>query len=195
MSIANVSIFYLRLINNLCKHRNTMIENHNDTLMYNSDQNQIANEKHISLVNFKIADQTFGIEILKIREIINLCPICEVPYTPQFILGVINLRGCINAVLDIRRFFKIHPCKDYGNDSRIVVMNIDEKSIGVIVDKILGVVSVKENQIRKTPISMDPEQARYITGIAQLDNEIVIIVNMLEIVNCPEMMKFRNRGE
>lgn len=172
-----------------------MIENHNDTLMYNSDQNQIANEKHISLVNFKIADQTFGIEILKIREIINLCPICEVPYTPQFILGVINLRGCINAVLDIRRFFKIHPCKDYGNDSRIVVMNIDEKSIGVIVDKILGVVSVKENQIRKTPISMDPEQARYITGIAQLDNEIVIIVNMLEIVNCPEMMKFRNRGE
>jgi purine-binding chemotaxis protein CheW len=171
-----------------------MIENNNN-LIDDSQENKQEEENRISLVNFKIADQTFGIEILKIREIINLCPICEVPYTPAFLLGVINLRGCINAVLDIRKFFKIPPCREYGRDSRIVVMNIEEKSIGVIVDRILGVVSVKEDQIRKTPISMDPEQARYITGIAQLENEIDIIVNMQEIVNCPEMMKYRNRGE
>jgi purine-binding chemotaxis protein CheW len=160
------------------------------------DNHQIQEDlKLISLVNFKIADQTFGIEIIKIREIINLCPICEVPYTPDFILGVINLRGCINAVLDIRKFFKIPACTDYGRDSRIIVMNINEKSIGVIVDKILGVVSVSEKSIRKTPISMDQEQSKFISGIAQLENEIVIIVNMKEIVNCREMLAFRSRGE
>lgn len=148
--------------------------------------------KNISVVSFKIESQVFGVGILEINEIINLCPICSVPYTPDFILGVINLRGCINAVLDVRKFFRLKPAREYGKDSRIIVVNINGRTIGIVVDQILGVISVSESLIRKTPVSMDQKQAKYISGIAQLDEDVLILVNMDQIVNCEEMVAFRN---
>lgn len=144
------------------------------------------------VVSFAIQNQTFGIGILEIREIINLCPICKVPYTPAFILGVINLRGTITAVLNIRKFFRLQECREYGRDARIIVVNIYGKALGIIADRIAGVVNVPEASIKATPVSMDPEEARYIDGIANISGQIITLVNMNQIADCEEMLNFRN---
>lgn len=160
---------------------------------WEEQSSQEESTRQISVVSFKIESQIFGIGILEINEIINLCPICPVPYTPEFILGVINLRGCINAVLDIRKFYRLKAAREYGKDSRVIVANVRGKTIGIVVDQIIGVVSIPESLIRKTPVSMDQQQARYISGIAQLNEDILILVNMDQIVNCEEMLVFRNQ--
>lgn len=146
----------------------------------------------LPVVSFIIQGQTFGIGILEIREIINLCPICRVPYTPSFILGVINLRGTITAVLDIRKFFRLKDCREYGRDARIIVVNISGKALGIIADRISGVVNIPEASIKATPVSMDPSESRFIDGIANISGQIITLVNMLHIADCGEMLNFRN---
>ena len=104
----------------------------------------------MQLVSFKLSDETYGIEITKIREIILVGEITRVPETPHYIKGLINLRSSVIPVIDLRARFGL-PESNLTQDSRIMVLNVGHRTIGIVVDSVSEVLRVSEDQISPAP--------------------------------------------
>ena len=129
------------------------------------------------MVSFVIAGEEFGIDILKVREIIRLTPITRVPGTPEYVEGVINLRGQIVPVVDLRRRFRL-PDSEATRQSRIVVVELEDKVVGFIVDRVREVLHVDANLIGPAPELSASPFAACIMGIARLEDRLLILLDM-----------------
>lgn len=129
------------------------------------------------LVVFLLGAELFGIDIARVQEIIRLQPITRVPRSPAFVDGVINLRGKVIGVVDMRRRFDL-PCADHTRASRIVVVDIDDQLIGMLVDGVREV-------LRVNPLSVEPPSpivtgidSDYLRGILKLPERLVMLLDL-----------------
>lgn len=132
-------------------------------------------------LTFTTGDETYGIEIKYVTEIIGLQPITEVPQLPNYSKGIINLRGKIIPVMDVRLRFK-KPIKEYDGRTCIVVINIKQLSIGLIVDCVSEVLSISDDNIVPPP-NLNNVNNRYIKAIGKVQEEVKLILDCNKIIN------------
>ncbi len=131
----------------------------------------------MQLVSFKLSDETYGIEITKIREIILVGAITRVPETPHYIKGLINLRSSVIPVIDLRARFGL-PESELTQDSRIMVLNVGRRTIGIVVDSVSEVLRVSEDQISPAPPTVASLGNEYMTGLVRLDEQLLILLDV-----------------
>ena len=136
----------------------------------------------MQLVSFRLADEEFGVEITKVREIILLGPITRVPQTPEYVKGLINLRSTVIPVIDLRSRFGL-PEGKLTDESRIMVMNVGSKTIGIIVDSVSEVLRISRDQIAPPPQTVASLGRDYLIGLAKLDTRLLILLDMDKILD------------
>lgn len=139
----------------------------------------------VQLVSFRLAREEYGIEITKVQEIILLGEITRVPQTPEFIKGLINLRSTVIPVVDLRLRFGL-PAEEPTDETRIMVVNVGSKTLGVIVDAVSEVLRVSQEQIVPPPPTVAGLGHEYLTGLVKLDNRLLILLNIDKILSDEE---------
>lgn len=149
----------------------------------NTDQDEI-----IQIVTFKINLEEYGLEILRVQEIVRLPHITRLPKAPIFIKGVINLRGNIIPILDLRVKFGLEPIK-YSDTTRVIVVEIMDKKIGMIVDNVSQVVRVPKKSIAPAPPMVSGISEKYLEGVIRLEDRLIILLNVDDILSNQEVIQ------
>lgn len=131
----------------------------------------------LQLVTFKIADEEFGVEILAVQEIIRIMQITTVPRAPVFIEGVINLRGKVIPVIDMRKRFGL-PAVERDSQTRIIVMEFDQKIVGFLVDAVSEVLRIPMDTVEDPPPVVAGIGSEYIKGVGKLDDRLLILMDL-----------------
>ena len=143
---------------------------------------------------FSIGNQSYGIDIEYVIEIIGIEPITEVPELPDYVKGVINLRGKIIPVMDVRLKFKKEP-KEYDDRTCIIVVEISNISIGLIIDRVLDVVNIDEKNISPQPKtnSNKDNTNKYIKGIGKVQKEVKLLIDCYKLLEEDEIEELKNK--
>ena len=129
------------------------------------------------LVTFKIGDEEFGLELLSVQTIIRMVEPTQVPRSPDFVEGVINLRGSIIPIIDFRTRFNL-PQKEAEKDTRIIVTEIEGKVVGFIVDSVSEVLRIPTSAIEPPPPIIGGIESDYISGVGKLEDRLLILINL-----------------
>lgn len=147
------------------------------------DNSSVLNDE-VQVVAFKLRKEEYGVSILNVQEIKNLTDITRVPFAPEYIKGVINLRGSVLPVIDLKKRIGLQEMP-YTDSTRIVIMKIGEISIGMIVDAVTEVLTIDAQHIDPSKSINDSDSNRFISGIGNIDNRLVIMLNLDEILDLP----------
>ena len=136
-----------------------------------------ADNPVIQLVGFRLDNEDYAIAITKIQEIILMKPITRIPQVPDFIEGLINLRGSVIPIINLRKRFGLAP-REVDDETRTIVVNIHDKTVGCIVDAVTQVMRINRDQIQPPPLSVLAVAHQYISGLARLDDRLLIILEI-----------------
>ena len=131
----------------------------------------------IQLVSFRLAQEEYGIEITRVREIILMGQVTRVPQTPAYVKGLINLRSTVIPVIDLRIRFGL-PESEVTDESRIMVVNVSGKTIGIVVDAVSEVLRVATDQIAPPPPTVVGMGTEYLTGLVKLEKQLLILLDI-----------------
>ena len=131
----------------------------------------------IQLVGFRLDNEDYAIAITKIQEIILMKPITRIPQVPEFIEGLINLRGSVIPIVNLRKRFGLLP-REVDDETRTIVVNIHDKTVGCIVDAVTQVMRINRDQIQPPPLSVLAVSHHYIAGLARLEDRLLIILDI-----------------
>jgi len=146
-----------------------------------------AEGQRLQCVTFTLADETYAINVMGVQEVLRVSEIAPVPGAPSYVLGIINLRGNVVAVIDARSRFGLTP-SDMTESTRIVIIESNEHVIGILVDSVAEVVELKSSDVEPAPNVGNDESSRYIKGVAHLDNELIILVDLDKLLSEDEWM-------
>jgi purine-binding chemotaxis protein CheW len=135
-----------------------------------------------------IGSETYGVEVLKVKEILGMTEITHVPNSLSFMRGVINLRGAVVPVVDMRLKFQLQE-KEYDTFTVIIIVEVRERLIGMIVDTVSDVASIPVSTIQNTPHFTSKIETDFIKGIGQIESLLVIILDVDKILNHEEFKK------
>jgi purine-binding chemotaxis protein CheW len=145
-------------------------------------------------LTFSLEDEEYGVGILKIKEIIGMMPITSVPRTPEFVKGVINLRGKVIPVVDLRLKFSMESIP-YNERTCIIVVEIDSEAgtvlIGIVVDAVSEVLNIKEEDIEETPTFGTKLETDYILGMAKMEGGVKILLDIDRVLSQDEISKLK----
>jgi purine-binding chemotaxis protein CheW len=147
-------------------------------------------EQLMQLVGFTIGKEQFGVDILMVQEIIRSAPITSVPNSPDFIEGVINLRGNIIPVIELRKRLGLFRKESAPKDSWILILDIDGRVTGFIVDSVTKVLKIMESTIEPPPeVVMAGLANRYIKGVCDIGGSLLILLDFNRILMADELQK------
>jgi len=135
----------------------------------------------IQLVGLKLGDEEYAIDVLKIQEIIRTVEITSVPRTDSFVLGVMNLRGKVIPVVDLRVRFNLDKM-DFDKETRIIVVRFDSEHIGFVVDEVTEVIRINKNMVEPTPPLVGSIGQEYILGICKYDDRLIILLDIDTVI-------------
>ena len=128
-------------------------------------------------LTFHLAGEDYGIEIAHVTEIIGIQKITEVPDMPDFVKGVINLRGKVIPVMDVRRRFNLEA-RDYDDRTCIIVVDIRGTAVGLVVDKVNEVADIPADQVEPPPMTNQASASRFIQGLGKIGDEVKILLTI-----------------
>lgn len=131
----------------------------------------------LQLVGFRLDDEDYAIAITRIQEIILMKPITRIPQVPDFIEGLINLRGSVIPIVHLRKRFGL-PARAVDDETRIIVANVQDKTVGCIVDAVTQVMRINRDQIQPPPLSVLSVAHQSISGLARLEDRLLIILDI-----------------
>jgi purine-binding chemotaxis protein CheW len=146
---------------------------------------QAGGDELLQLVSFNIGDEEFGVDILKVQEINRMVEVTRVPNTPEYVDGVINLRGKVIPIIDLRRRFGMAR-KEQDKNTRIVVVELSGKVLGFVVDAVSEVLRIQKNVTEPPPPIVSGIKAEYITAIGKLENRLLILLDLERILSSEE---------
>lgn len=141
-----------------------------------------SNSNERQLVVFRLADEDYGLNIETVREIIRLQAVTYVPDSPDFVEGLINLRGSVTPVVELRKRFGVE-LTEATSQTRIVVVDIGGENIGIIVDEVSEVLRISEDAIEPTSAVITTEDSYYIDGIAKLGDRLLILLDLERVLS------------
>lgn len=149
-----------------------------------------------SYLSFRLADEVFAVHVAKVMEIIEVSRITKIPQTPDFMRGITNLRGNVLPIIDSRLKFGMEQVEDTV-DTCIIVLSItideDEVTVGALVDSVVEVVDIAEKQIKAKPKIGKKYASQYINGIAQVDEDFIILLDVDQVFSSEEITLIKER--
>ncbi|WP_308620162.1 chemotaxis protein CheW [uncultured Desulfovibrio sp.] len=140
----------------------------------------------LQLVTFSIGEEEFGVNILKVQEIIRTMEITKVPRAPEFVEGVINLRGKVIPIIDLRRRFGLAP-KAHDKNTRIIVIEINNVIVGFVVDAVSEVLRIPASTVEPPPPVVAGVESDYISGVGQLQDRLLIMLDLDKLLSSEDM--------
>lgn len=137
------------------------------------------------LVIFNLNGEDFGVEITQVKEIIKPLEIFKVPDTPEFIEGLINLRGKVHTVFNLRKRFAL-PVREFDDNTKIIIVGVNSMLVGFIVDEVNEIVRIEEESIEATPEIITTLNKRYLSGVAKIGERIVLILDLANVLSFKE---------
>lgn len=141
-----------------------------------------AEDPVLQWVTFRLADETYGINVMQVQEVLRYTEVAPVPGAPGYVLGIINLRGSVVTVIDTRQRFGL-PATEVSDHSRIVVVEVSGQVIGILVDAVSEVVYLNQSEIEKAPNVGTEESARFIQGVCHKEKRLLILVALEKIMS------------
>lgn len=135
---------------------------------------------------FRLGNEEYGIDILKVQEIRNCERMTRIPSAPAFVTGVTNLRGVIVPIIDLRLRFKLSTVHE-DIQPVVIVLNLDERVVGVVVDGVVDVITLNNEQIKPTPDMASVLSERYLAGLGVADGRMIILVDIEKLLSTDEL--------
>ena len=149
--------------------------------MSNSAAQSTAGDPVIQLVTFRLKDETYGINVMQVQEVLRVTEIAPVPGAPPYVLGIVNLRGNVVTVIDTRTRFGL-PATDLDDASRIVIIESEQQVVGMLVDSVAEVVELRQSEIDSAPNIGNEDSSRYIQGVASRAADLLIVVDLNKLL-------------
>ncbi|MBM7036307.1 chemotaxis protein CheW [Vibrio ulleungensis] len=144
-----------------------------------------VNDEVLQWVTFQLEDETYGINVMQVREVLRYSEIAPVPGAPDYVLGIINLRGNVVTVIDTRSRFGLMQ-GEITDNTRIIVIESDSQVIGILVDSVAEVVYLRSSEIDTTPSVGTDESAKFIQGVSNRDGKLLILVDLNKLLSDDE---------
>ena len=142
-------------------------------------------------VTFRLDGETYGVNVMQVQEVLRYTEIAPVPGAPDYVLGIINLRGNVVTVIDTRQRFGLLP-GDVTDSTRIVIVETDQHVVGILVDSVSEVVYLRQSEIENPPNAGHDESARFIQGVCNKNDELLILVELEKLLTQVEWSEFEN---
>ncbi|SFU75435.1 chemotaxis protein CheW [Alicyclobacillus macrosporangiidus] len=139
---------------------------------------------------FSVADEQYGVPVEQVQSVERMLPIAHVPKTLPFIKGVVNLRGVVTPVLDLRERFGFPPA-EADADTRIVVVQVERFLVGLIVDAVDDVVSIDASAVEPPPAMVGGVEAEYLHGVVRREDRVLILLNLTRVLSHAEERQLR----
>ncbi|KTG18289.1 MULTISPECIES: chemotaxis protein CheW [Pseudoalteromonas] len=153
--------------------------------LLSANKNADSNDEVLQWVTFKLEEETYGINVMQVQEVLRYTEIAPVPGAPSYVLGIINLRGNVVTVIDTRARFGLMGAEVTDN-SRIVIIEAEKQVIGILVDSVAEVVYLRSSEIDSAPNIGTEESAKFIQGVSNRDGELLILVDLNKLLNDEE---------
>lgn len=141
-------------------------------------------------VTFRLGNETYGINVMQVQEVLRYTEIAPVPGAPIYVLGIINLRGNVVTVIDTCQRFGLPPIEVTDN-TRIVIIEAEGQVIGILVDSVAEVVYLRASEIEQAPNVGNDENAKFIQGVANRDGELLILVDLNKLLSEAEWQEMQ----
>jgi purine-binding chemotaxis protein CheW len=140
------------------------------------------------MITFTVGAQEYGVDIQSVKEVIRQGEITPLPRAPSFLKGVINLRGDVIPIVDLRERFALQA-GTYTESSRVIVVEVGEKSVGMVVDRVSHVIRVPEDRIEDAPAWLGGTRNEFVRGVARVDERLVVLLDMTAVLSSDEMQQ------
>ncbi len=154
------------------------------------DENELSNEESSEWVTFSLDNEKYGIPVMHVKEVLKMTEIAPVPGAPDFVLGIINLRGNVVTVIDTRKRFGLVPTET-NEATRIVIIEDESDTVGMLVDSVAEVANLRESEIELAPNVGNDESSKYIHGVSNQDDELLILVDLDKLLS---LEQYRDAG-
>jgi purine-binding chemotaxis protein CheW len=150
-----------------------------------------ADDEVLQWVTYKLGAETYGINVMQVQEVLRHTEIAPVPGAPEYVLGIINLRGNVVTVIDTRARFGLEPT-ELSDNTRIVIIESEEQVVGILVDSVAEVVYLRSSDIDSAPNVGTEESAKFIHGVSNRDGELLILVDLNKLLSDEEWEELTN---
>ena len=154
-------------------------------------QGKTASEVLEQIITFNVGKEEYGVEIQTVKEVIRLREITRLPKAPAFVKGVINLRGDVIPVIDLREKFGLEQ-EEYTEKTRVIVVEVEAKSIGMIVDSVSHVVRLAQDEIEPPPPLVGEASGEFIRGVGKLGERLIVLLNINKILTTEEKIELES---
>lgn len=146
-----------------------------------SAKSKSSDDPILQWVTFKLAGETYGINVMQVQEVLRYSEIAPVPGAPSYVLGIINLRGNVVTVIDTRHRFGLDT-GEINDNTRIVIIEADSHVVGILVDSVAEVVYLRQSEIETAPNVGNDESAKFIQGVCHKNDELLILIELNKLL-------------
>ena len=146
-----------------------------------NNENKVDVENSINLVTFRLGNNEYAIDIMQAKEIIKMEKITLIPNAPNYVEGVINLRGNIIPIVDLKKRFNLEENEGEKNTG-IIIVKIDDVDMGIIIDAVSKVVSIANSNIQPPPPMLSGIGQKYIKGVAKLEDKLLVVLDLEKLI-------------
>ena len=152
---------------------------------------QATDDPMLQWVTFRLDNETYGINVMQVQEVLRHTEIAPVPGAPGYVLGIVNLRGNVVTVIDTRQRFGLMPA-EVTDQTRIVIIEAERQVIGILVDSVAEVVYLRQSEIETAPHVGTDESAKFIQGVCNKNDELLILVDLDKLMSDDEWSELRD---
>ncbi len=157
-------------------------------------QETLLGEDVDQLITFSVEKENYGVNIQKVKEVIKIREITKLPKAPSFVKGVINLRGDVIPIVDFREKFSLEQL-EYTDMTRVIVVEVDKKSIGIVVDSVSHVIRMSQDEIVPPPPMIGGIAEEYLLGIGKIGEDLIILIDIEKILTFEEKIELDSMEE
>ena len=136
-------------------------------------------------VTFHMDNETYGINVTQVREVLRITEIAPVPGAPDYVLGIINLRGNVVTVMDTRKRFGLRSVEN-TDSTRIVIIEVEGQEVGILVDSVAEVIDIRQSAVEAAPNIGNDDASRYIQGVSSIEGQLLILVDLNRLLTDEE---------
>lgn len=151
----------------------------------NAAKSKASEDPVLQWVTFRLAGETYGINVMQVQEVLRYSEIAPVPGAPAYVLGIINLRGNVVTVIDTRHRFGLEP-GEVNDNTRIVIIEAEGHVVGILVDSVAEVVYLRQSEIETAPNVGNDESAKFIQGVCHKNGELLILIELNKLLTDEE---------
>jgi purine-binding chemotaxis protein CheW len=144
----------------------------------------------LKVIVFQLKDEEYGVPVQQVHSIERMQPITRVPGTTEFVKGVINLRGVVTPIIDLRKRFAIDELS-YDESTRIIIVAVQDMEVGLIVDAANDVIDIPQDEVEPPPEVVGSVEAEYLKGVAKLEKRLLILLNLDKVLNPSEIQELK----